>query len=296
MLEQIPYISIILPVYNAEKTLDRCLNSLLVQDYPSEYYEIIVINNKSTDKSSQILKRYSIKILEEDDIQSLYAARNIGIHHSEGDILAFTDADCFPHPQWLLQGVLGFENEQVGAVAGEISPFTSTHLLSQYLTLRNMLSQDTSMSHPFLPYAQTANVFYRKDVFETIGYFEDWPAASDIDFSWRMQLKSNYKILFKHEAIVERYQYITKLELFHLFLKRGLGATYIFQKYSQHLPKRQLNQTIKDIWYLCKYLIPHALASYIYKSNIEKQYDLVSFLGYKIGMLQGSLRNKVYYC
>ena len=90
-------LSIIVPVYNVEKYLSKCLDSLLAQDIPFSDYEIIIINDGSTDKSLSIAESYSqsysnIKVITQFN-KGLGGARNTGIHASEGKYLFFVDSD-----------------------------------------------------------------------------------------------------------------------------------------------------------------------------------------------------------
>ncbi|MFC1852907.1 glycosyltransferase family A protein [candidate division CSSED10-310 bacterium] len=93
--------SVIVPFQNAEKYIESCINSLLCQDYSNKDYEIIFIDNNSTDRSAMIVGQYDmIKLLNESSPGS-YAARNLGIKSARGNIIAFTDADCLPCEGWL---------------------------------------------------------------------------------------------------------------------------------------------------------------------------------------------------
>jgi glycosyltransferase involved in cell wall biosynthesis len=93
-----PFVSIIVPVYNGSRTIDALLTSLLALDYPPDQHEILIVDNKSTDDTRQRIQRYPVTLLEETEIQGSYAARNRGIEAAQGEILAFTDADCVVEP------------------------------------------------------------------------------------------------------------------------------------------------------------------------------------------------------
>ena len=88
-------VSIIVPIYNKEKYLTRCLNSIINQSYPN--IEVICINDGSTDKSLNIIKEYQIKdkriVLIDQKNQGVSAARNIGLKRSNGNYILFVDAD-----------------------------------------------------------------------------------------------------------------------------------------------------------------------------------------------------------
>ena len=104
-----PFISIIVPVYNGENIIGACLKSLLAQDYPKDKYEVIAVDNNSKDKTADIIKEYSVHYLFESKVQGSYAARNTGVRHAKGEILAFTDADCVADKGWLKK--VGTEKE-----------------------------------------------------------------------------------------------------------------------------------------------------------------------------------------
>jgi len=98
----LPFISIIVPVYNGELFLSSCLDALLYQTYPK--YEIIVVDNNSSDKTSQLLQKYrgnpKVKTTYE-PLRSRGAARNKGIFLAKGKIIAMTDVDCIVDKNWL---------------------------------------------------------------------------------------------------------------------------------------------------------------------------------------------------
>ncbi len=97
--------SIIVPVYNGQETIGQCLDSLLNQNYPKKDYEIIVINDSSTDETKDILEKYAKRIRLVDLKRNVgkIVAREIGAKKAKYDILLFIDADCLARKDWLLQ-------------------------------------------------------------------------------------------------------------------------------------------------------------------------------------------------
>jgi len=95
MIIPLPFISVIVPALNAEKAIKECILSLLNQNYPKNKYEIIFVDNNSTDNTYNILKKFRkrIKILKELE-EGSYRARNKGLRSARGSIIAFTDSDC----------------------------------------------------------------------------------------------------------------------------------------------------------------------------------------------------------
>jgi glycosyltransferase involved in cell wall biosynthesis len=111
-----PLISVVIPARNEEMYLGECLQSLTEQDYPN--YEIIVVNNASTDKTVKVAKRYGVRVVTEEKTGLSYA-RNRGFDEARGDIIARTDADTVPPINWLSKIKRIFaDNPQVVAVSG----------------------------------------------------------------------------------------------------------------------------------------------------------------------------------
>src|SRR5678815_1507408 len=95
--------SIVVPFFNAERYIERCARALLAQAYPAERYEILMVDNNSTDSSARIVRGFDrVRLLQESE-QGSYAARNRGIDQARGDIVTFTDPDCEPRKDWLEQ-------------------------------------------------------------------------------------------------------------------------------------------------------------------------------------------------
>ena len=86
-------ISVIVPVHNASAWVEKCINGLLNQDYDAGSFEIILVDNNSSDDSKMRIRRHPRVRLLEETVQSAYAARNRGVRESQGDVLGFTDSD-----------------------------------------------------------------------------------------------------------------------------------------------------------------------------------------------------------
>ena len=113
-----PTVSVIVPVFNSEKFLRRCVEGLLQQTYERSAYEILLVDNNSTDRSRDVAREYRDVRLISEPRQGSYAARNRGVSVSSGEILAFTDADCVASPSWLAQLVKPFASPDVCIVQG----------------------------------------------------------------------------------------------------------------------------------------------------------------------------------
>lgn len=116
--------SVIIPVWNGEREIGRCLDALLQQNLPRDRFEIIVVDNGSADRTAAIVREYRDVILLQEPEPGSYAARNRAIGVARGRYLAFTDADCVPDADWLVEALACAQSEpSVGVVAGRVAFF-----------------------------------------------------------------------------------------------------------------------------------------------------------------------------
>src|SRR3989344_3228461 len=106
-------LSIILPTYNNEKTIDECLKSIFIQDYPKKDFEVLLIDGDSTDRTLEIAKKYRVKILNNSK-RAEEAARILGIKQAKGTILSFIDADnILVGKDWIKKMMKPFDDKEI---------------------------------------------------------------------------------------------------------------------------------------------------------------------------------------
>lgn len=93
------FISVVIPYYNDEK-IDKCINGLLNQRYPRDRYEIIIVDNNSTQKYYGKYIAENVTVVEQPE-RGAYKSRNQGVKVAKGEIVAFTDSDCIIDSDWL---------------------------------------------------------------------------------------------------------------------------------------------------------------------------------------------------
>lgn len=179
--------SIITPVYNTSAYLERCINALKEIDFPADEYEILAVDNNSTDGSLEILSKFDgIRVLRESK-QGSYAARNRAVRESRGEFLAFTDSDCMPLPNWLksIEGALKDPARQI-VMGPRLSESTrrSVRLLAAYESKKDELVFQSSS--PDVYYGFTNNMGVRKSAFDRCGPFEERPRGADTIFVRRV--------------------------------------------------------------------------------------------------------------
>lgn len=106
-------VSVVIPVYNEEKYLNKCLNYLINQEEKAD--EIIIVDNNSTDKSIQIAKKFPVKIVKEKK-QGIIFARNCGFNHAKNEIIARCDADTIVPKNWIKEIKNKFRGKKFEAI------------------------------------------------------------------------------------------------------------------------------------------------------------------------------------
>lgn len=220
--------SVVVPVHNNTADLRNCIESLQALDYPRERYEIIVVDNNSTDDTATVATAMGIACLSETHFRSSYAARNTGIKAAKGEFIAFTDSDCIVDKGWLkaIDAVSG--DEAAGCFAGEILSVPPATTVERFSDKIGLLRQKGPLSGwHFKPYAQTANAVYRKAVFDRIGLFDPTTnSGGDAAIAWRMLDRTKFTIRFVPEAIVYHRHRTNVSDLYAQFRRYGEADMY----------------------------------------------------------------------
>lgn len=195
-----PTVSIIIPTYNDNERLARCLAALEAQDYPGPF-EIIVVDNGSMELP--VLSGRA-RLLEEARPGS-YNARNRGLAEATGEVLAFTDSDCRPHPGWLSAGVRAVTAApDVGLVGGavRIMPMSGAEAtLSELYEMAVAFPQESYVKRG--RFAATANMITRRDVMDKIGPFSSrLRSGGDADWGQRTA-GAGYRLVYADDAVVD---------------------------------------------------------------------------------------------
>lgn len=245
-----PQVSVIVPVYNGEEDLPELLQGFRQQTYPSDRLEYLIVDNGSSDRTWEILQAGdlpNLKPLSQTQIQSSYAARNLGIKTAQYDILAFTDADCRPQPQWLENLVKPFAQPEIGLSIGEIIALSGNTLLEQHADRQETLSQKHTLANTFCPYGQTANLAVRRSIFEQVGLFRPYlTTGGDADMCWRILRETDCKYEFVPDATVKHRHRRTLKELQKQWYRYGESNRYLHQLHGVDLMR---SLTLKESLY-----------------------------------------------
>jgi glycosyltransferase involved in cell wall biosynthesis len=178
-----PFVSVVIPVKNDRDRLDCCLCSLAEQEYVCSRYEIIVVDNGSTDGSDEVARRHGVTLLIHPDLR-VGALRNRGIAQSRGQILAFVDSDHETPPDWLTRGVQRLLADSGVCVVGAhyAAPLQGTWVQNTWEKHR-LRVRDCRETR----WLGAGNMFLRREDFDRVGGFrEDLVAAEDVDLCVRL--------------------------------------------------------------------------------------------------------------
>ncbi|HEC92761.1 MAG TPA: glycosyltransferase family 2 protein [Candidatus Atribacteria bacterium] len=251
MKEKNPSVSIIIPCYNEEQFIGKCLDSILSQDYPKEKLEILIVDGRSKDRTREIVqnycKQYSFVKLLDNPEKFTPSGLNIGIKNAQGEIIIRMDAHAEYNNDYIRKCVENLEEHKVDNVGGIIKTIPSKNtLVAKAIAL--------CLSHPF----GTGNSYfrigskepqlvdtvfggcYRREVFDRIGLFnEKMIRSQDIEFNLRLRDKAG-KILLVPDIVSYYYSQSTLLGfLKHNFLD-GIWVTYPLKSGIQSFSWRHL--------------------------------------------------------
>ncbi|MDD2580656.1 MAG: glycosyltransferase [Desulfuromonadaceae bacterium] len=185
-------ISFIVPLYNEEKTIASCLDSIIAEMHVTD--EIIVVDNGSTDKSANIVSAYqSITLLERPRV-TVAAVRNFGAKMAKGNVLAFIDSDCIVCIDWRKQLVQTLKVRSVAASGSKYClPESACWIEKVWYSQRNKTAGKAK-------YINSGNLAIRKDVFLRVGGFDETLiTGEDSELCWRLSHTDN--IVFENPDI-----------------------------------------------------------------------------------------------
>jgi GT2 family glycosyltransferase len=236
-------VCVVVPVFNAEDTLDTLLSALCGQTYPEERLSFFLVDNNSTDSSPSLLRSLSdprFTILEEERRGS-YAARNRALRHIEMEwsdrcaIVAFTDSDCHPEPEWVKEGVACLQRQAADLVSGLVA--FDLHDASPsawgWFDVVNHLKNDALVDRGT---AVTANLFVRWPTLLSVGRF-DSALRSGGDFVWTYQAtQQGHSLAYCPTATVWHPVRSSCREVLRKAYRTGYGQSQIHSRYDGLLP------------------------------------------------------------
>ena len=260
-MAQQPFISIIIPVRNFERTLQKTFEYLMNVDYPRDRMEIVIADGGSSDGTVPLIKKYQqkypfIKLVEIPNCPSPGYARNKALEKATGEFLFFTDGDCAPCKEWIYEMLKHFQrDEKIGIVGGEIytlrvekdnlveawcEHFRFNTVSPRYGFIKEgyfpVLSDmyPTQIAGHRAYFFVTANVAYRKKAIDKAGAkFWTKPTGEDMDFCYQIQ-HAGWKLYFAPKAKIDHMHRANLKQLLKVWITYGAAHPPLLDKYSKN--------------------------------------------------------------
>ncbi|CAN5168788.1 hypothetical protein BH11PAT1_BH11PAT1_1450 [soil metagenome] len=181
-----PVISVVIPAYNEEKLITACLQAVKHQTLPRTEYEILVIDNNSTDRTAELARAAGATVISYTEKQGFACTKNFGGKHAQGEIIAFTDADSQPQKDWLETIQKLMENPQRMLLGGTILSNENNVWIDFLFYLYDIVARVNQFLG--IPLIWGPNTAMRKSAFDEIGGFNsDLKTSEDWEYTMRMQ-------------------------------------------------------------------------------------------------------------
>lgn len=195
-------ISVVIPAQNAASTIAACLTALQQQTVTADTYEVIVVDDGSTDETAVIATNHGATVIRHSQRRGAAAARNSGIQAAQGTIICFTDADCQPDPDWIAQisQPLCQQPDIIGSKG--IYGSRQRQLVARFVQIEYEDKYDLLQGQETIDFIDTYSAAYRRDVLlANDGFDENVYYVEDQELSFRLAARG-YKMVFQPAARV----------------------------------------------------------------------------------------------
>ncbi len=277
-------ISIIIPIYNAEKYLQKLLSSLKKQTVP---FELIIIDSSSDDNSVEIAKQYSknIIIIPQKEFDH-GGTRTKAAKLAKGNILIYLTQDALPYDKYTIEKIIKiFDNKKIGAAYGRQLSYKDTNLFGKHLRRFNYINtsyirtqKDKILFGIKTAFLSDSFAAYKKDVLKEIGWFKDGLILGEDTYAGAKILLNSYSLAYVSDSQVYHSHSYTVYEEFKRYFDIGVfhqSESWILKEFGK--PE---GEGIKYIKSELKYLLSHN-AWYLFPEFIMR--NSMKYTGYKIG-------------
>jgi len=226
-------VSVVIPVLNGAATIGELLGAIRTQRDRPAATEVIVVDNGSVDATRDIVRSAGVTLLEE-PVRGPAAARNCGLRHARGDVIAHLDADTLPTRRWLAELVAPFADPAVRLAAGRTLAYRPTTGAERYVVASGLMEVERAMARQPFPFAPSLNMAVRRDAaLEIGGWAEDLPTGEDVDFSHRLVRAFACEIAFAPGAVAFHRNRSSDEQLRQQAHSYGEGAARLYLRYPE---------------------------------------------------------------
>ncbi|MCB8961254.1 MAG: glycosyltransferase [Ardenticatenales bacterium] len=236
--------TVIIPAYNAARTIGACLQALQQQTLPADQFEILVIDDGSTDDTGAIAASYGARVLRKERGRPA-AARNAGIAAAHGDIVCFTDADCEPLPDWLAQIVAPLLSDNTIAGSKGVYRTRQRAPIARFVQLEYQEKYSQLAGQSAINMVDTYSAAFRRDILLAHDGFDTrFPYAEDRELAYRLAA-AGCKFAFAPAAAVYHFHAATHWAYLRKKMVNGYWVAQIMRRFPEqgvadkHTPRLQ---------------------------------------------------------
>ena len=299
-----PTTTVIIPAFNAQDTIDLCLEALIKQVGLDFDLEILVVDDGSTDATVEHIKSFqkqkfpaniNIKLLLQEKNQGPATARNRGAEEATGEILLFTDSDCIPESNWVSEMLLPFQSEEVSAVKGAyktkqtelVARFAQAEFETRYQLLEKMDKIDVVFTYA---------AAIKKTVFWKVGGFDtSFPKADNEDTDLSYKIAKDHTIIFNSGAIVYHRHPASLKEYLSKKFSRGYWRMYVYRRFPEkaiqdsYTPQSLKLQIALAYLLLLSLVLAPILNSFMYLAGLAIILFVITVIPFMSGLKKKSL-------
>ena len=226
---KLPFVSVVVPVYNGESTIRECLDSTIALDYPREKLEIITVDDGSTDKTVSILKSYPVNFVQKEH-GGYPSTMNVGIKDARGDVVLIVDSDTYVEQDYLTKILEEFEDKKVGIVSGYVATKPNAKFWARIVGFESEDRYD-QMKSKYVDFITSTCTAYRREVFNQVGLFnEELKRGSDEDLAQRAS-EAGWKIVLRKDALCY-HDWVSSVKRY--FKKQMANGIYEINNFLRH--------------------------------------------------------------
>ena len=225
--------SVVIPVYNEAIELEKTLRALQGQTYPQEQFEVIVVDNGSTDHTRELVEDFCVTYLLQDEyLNSSYSSRNRGIERAEGEVVALLDGTVIPEKEWLEEALNCMEARQADIVTSNVRFDFDGKVTAGKLYDTNNATTERQVRERKV--AVTASLFVKAFLFKKLGMFKEGAKTAE-DVIWTLNAtQMGYKLEYCKKSIAYK-----KAKTFKQLLKKqwreGKGYPEFWKKQDKNI-------------------------------------------------------------